>query len=483
MAKQLFNTTEKSNFILNMTEEKFSKLASMGLLSSFLLTSLFTAIPLFSGSKAYTISSIGLTISGVICMVLALIGIIKKYINKKVVVPAAAIGFMLVWAIISMFNSYDIYVSINGFPGRGEGILALLFYAGFFITAASIKTDKARKTLLCGILVNGVLNSLLGLVQIFTGSFSEFSKVSLKTTINAASGFSASPLFLAMVLSVSIAVAISGLVLFEGKKAKILCVISVCLFSFVNMFTYSLIGICGTALAAVMGAIMIIAAKAPKINLLSVLAVFIPAAAAVVIVNSGAIGNIDSYRLYDGRILWFADSYMRVNSSGDFDADIIDIDDTADVYYTLNRKTMDIISAYGLVGTGPDQLLYPQLYTFGTADPETLSVEDVALINKGTFDRVYNEYLNTAATRGIPSAIALAVTLLGILAAGIKGYKRSRSNITLCMLLLTIMGVLLFFICCSSTAFTPIFWAVAGCSVVNFNAPDEKKSGKVKKSK
>lgn len=483
MAKQLFNSSEKSDFIVNMTEEKFSKLASWGLLSSVFLTSVSAAIPVISDMKAYSLTSIGITLGGIFCMVLALIGAMKKYIDRRTLIPAAAMGVTLVWAVISMINSYDYFVSLNGYPGRGEGLLTLIFYASFFITAASIKTDKARKTLLWGILANGVLNSIVGLVQIFTGYLSDYKYVSLKTEINAASGFSQSPLFLAMVLSVSIAVAMCGLALFEGKKAKIFCIASICLFSFVNMFTYSLIGICGTVLAAIIGIIMIIAAKAPKINLLSVFGVIVPAAAAVVIVNCGLIGNIDSYRLYDGRILWFADSYMRLNSSGDCDSERVDIDDTADVYHFINRKTTDIISKNGLVGTGPDQLVFPQIYNFGLEDIENAYIEDIAIINKGTFDRAYNDYLNTAATRGIPSAIALVVTILGTLAAGVASYRKSRNNITLCMVLLTAMGGLLYLICCSSMAFTPIFWAVAGCSLVNLNIIKEKKLEKSKNSK
>ena len=480
MAKQLFNSSEKSNFIVNMTEEKFSHLASWGLIATVLLTSITTAIPVISGMKMYSLSSVGLTVGGVICMVLALIGGMKKYIDRKIAIPAAAIGFSLVWAVISMINSYDILVSINGYPGRGEGLLALLFYGSIFITAACIKTEKARTTVIWGILINGLLNSIVGIVQIFTGAISDFDKISLQTTINAASGFSQSPMFLAMVLSVSITAAMGGLVLFEGNKSKIVCVISICLFSFVNMFTYSLIGICGTALAAIAGIVIIFAAKASKKNLLAILGVIVPAAAAVVIVNCGVIGNINSYRLYDGRILWFADSYMRLNSSGNFDDDLVDIDDTADVYYYINRKTGDIISNNVLVGTGPDQLVYPQIYTFGATTADDAYIEDVAMLNKGTFDRAYNEYLNTAATRGIPSSIAFVVSILGILIVGFSNYKKNRNNMTLCMTLMTAMGAVMFFICCSSTAFAPIFWAAAGCSVVNLNkkVKDKKKSKK-----
>lgn len=467
MAKQLFNSSEKSNFILNMTEEKYSKLASWGLVLSVLLTSLSAAIPLITGEKVYVLTAVGMTLGGVFCMVLALIGAMKKYISKSVLLPVVAVGFGLVWAVVSMINSYDINVSLNGFPGRNEGILALLFYASFFITAAAIKGDKARKFLLYGILGNGLLNCLVSLVQIFTGEFSDYSKIAMKIAANAASGLSQSPIFLAMVLSITIAAAFMGLAIFEGKKSKIFCIITICLSAFVIMFTYSLVGICGIVLAVLAGIVMIFAAKAPKKNLLAVLGVIIPAAVSVVIVNCGVIGNIDSYRLYDGRILWFADSYMRINSSGEYDTDLVDIDDTYDVYYTLNRKTMNIISANGLTGTGPDQLVYPQIYNYGIEDPETASVEEVVIYNRGAFDRVYNEYLYTAATRGIPSAIAFAVTILGVLAIGFGNYKKRKNNITLAMTLMTAMGALLFLICCSSTAFMPIFWAIAGACMVN----------------
>ena len=105
MAKQLFNSSEKSNFILNMTEEKYSKLASWGLIVTIILSSISTAIPVISGIKIYNISSAGLTVGGIICMVLALIGAMKKYVSKRIAIPAAAMGFSLVWGVISMINS------------------------------------------------------------------------------------------------------------------------------------------------------------------------------------------------------------------------------------------------------------------------------------------------------------------------------------------------------------------------------------------
>lgn len=477
MAKQLFNSSEKSNFILNMTEDGYSKLASAGMVIACLSTSAATFIPLIMGNKAYSISAIGTAAAGALCMIIAIIGLMKKYIGKKLLVPVCALGAMLVWGFISALTSDDPAVGIYGFSGRGEGMLTITFYGCFFIAAACVKREKAMKTLILGILVNGLLNCVFGLIQIFTGKISEFDIIGSDLHANAASGLSQSPMFLAMTLAVSICAALAGFVLFTKRAEKILCIVSSALFSFVNVFTYSLLGICGTALAVIAAAVLIFAAKKPKKLLASLLAVIVPFAAGILLVNAGAVGNISEYRLYDGRILWFADSYMRINSSGSYDVSLIDIDDTEEVYYTLNRKTQDIISSRKLLGTGPDQLLYPQIYTTGDGVYANPTVEDIAILNKGTFDRVYNEYLNIAATRGIPSAVFFVLLLLSVAVIGAKNFRSGKDPLTLTMLLMTVMSGLLFLIGCSSTAFSPIFWMIAGLTAADIGKNERKESG------
>lgn len=464
MAKQLFKSSEKSNFILNLTEEKYSKIASLGLIAACFAVSAATAVPVLMENKMYSISAAGLSIAGVICMITAFIGAIKKYISKKQLMPLCAMGVFLLWSVISLINSYDKEVGFYGFPGRGEGLLATIFYICIFVTAISVKREQTLKTLIYGIIGNGLLNSIFAFVQIFTGKFSEYRNAAIKIEINAASGFSQSPIFLAMVLSISIGAAIIGSLLLKGKGNKIFCIVSAAVFSFVNMFTYSLVGIVGTVLAIIVGAAAVFILKAPKKNLFSLFSVAVPAAAAVLIVQLGAVGNISEYKLYDGRILWTMDSYGRVNSSGNYDADLVDIDDIQDVYYTINRKTVDIINAHGLTGTGPEQLLYPQLYTYGPVGSAESAIEDVAIMNKGTFDKTYNEYLYTAATRGIPSALALSAAFIGIIFIGLVNFKKHRNGYSLCMTLLSGMGVLLYLISCGNTAFSPIFWVIAGLS-------------------
>ena len=462
MSKQLFNSSEKSNFILNMTEEKYSQLASYGLSLTCFTTAVFAVIPEFIDKLSYSIVSGGLAVSGVICMILALIGIMKKYIDFRNL-SLWGFVFMIIWGIISLINSYSVSVSFYGFSGRGEGLLAIIFYAGFFITAMSVRHEKAVNIIINSVIASGLLHSIVGLVQVFTGKLSHYQYASITTKINASSGLAQSPVFLAMVLSLVLTASLVTAVLTDNKKRRIFSIISACLCSFVMMFTYSLMGITGiiTALLLSAGAGIFIK-KTPKIRLLALFSGILPAIIAVIIVNAGIIGNISSYRLYDGHTIWWADSYMRLSASGNCSPDNLNLSDTVEVYKYLNNKTVDIIKKYSLTGTGEDQLVYPQLYTNGGLDPETADISDIIALNINTFDKVYNEYLYTAGTRGIPSLIALVLILCSVLTAGLRKMKKSPSENTVCTFMMFVCGIIIFFIGCSNITFSPVFWTVSG---------------------
>ena len=159
MAKTLlFNSSEKSNFILNMTEEQYSKLASYGILGACLLVPVFTVIPECLSTATYTFASGGLVIAGVFCMIMAFIALIKKYINGGTILPVCAFAAMFAWSIVSALDSFDRIVGFYGYPQRGEGVLAIMFYFCIFVSAASIKTEKSVNILLKGIIATGLLN-------------------------------------------------------------------------------------------------------------------------------------------------------------------------------------------------------------------------------------------------------------------------------------------------------------------------------------
>lgn len=472
MAKTIFKTSEKSNFILNMTKEQYSNIASKALFAMCLLISLFTIPAECSNDVGFSIVSAGLAISGVICMILALIAVIKKYVSRKMIFPVAAFGIMLVWGAISLADSYSVSIGFYGFTGRGEGLLALIFYLGFFITALTISGEKAVGTLLNGIISVGILNSVWGLLQVFVPVMpSNYRHVlGIKEDINAASGLAQSPIFLAMLLSLSLTAAVIGFIMSNSKKKRMICFVCGCIFSFTIMFTYSLVGIVGIVFSLIAAIAAVLLSGAPKTRLAAAGGVIISAALAVILAVTGIAGNNNKYALYDGSTIW-RDSYNRLSSSGLYNKSVLDIESTSDVYYYLNSKTMNIIEDYPLTGTGPDQLVYPQLYASSVIDE-----------NPGTFDKVYNEYLYTAATRGVISLLALIAVLASLIAISakrLKALKKSPAAVSCFFLLLC--GVALFFVGCSNIGFSPIFWAAAGASCAELKkaqASSEKKSKK-----
>jgi len=484
MAKQLFNSTEKSNFILNMTEEKYSKLAAWGLLAACFMTSLFTIVPECTDSGFYTLVSGGLAVAGVYCIIMALISFMKGYVEKRVMFPVISFGVIVAWGVVSLINSFDPMVSLYGFSGRGEGLLAILFYFCFFVTGISLKREGSMMIFLGGIIGTGVLNAVWGLIQVFTGALSNYKYLSIEIEAHAASGLSQSPVFLAMLLSLSLTAALMGAVLFNEKKKRILCIAAACPMALVMVFTYSLAGWCGLGFAVLAALVTVFASGSPKKRLASVLAAAVPAALGVIIVQAGLIGSLSGYKLYDGRIVWWADSYYRLSSSGEPDTSVVDLDDTFDVYYTLNKKTMNVISNYPLTGTGPEQLVYPQLYKKEIAQGAAVDdIRDIIITNKGTFDKVYNEYLYSAATRGIPSAIALCLVLLSVLILSFRNMKRKNSVTGPILFALTLCGTLIFLVGCSNTAFSPVFWSAAGAGCVELNSRIKAKDDKEKKDK
>ena len=481
MAKQLFKSSEKSNFILNMTEDQYSKIAAAAMLAACAATSIATIIPEVTDKIGYNAASTGLTISGVIGLIAAVVGLLKKYIKGSLLIPILAFAAMVCWGAVSAFNSYDSEIGIYGFPQRGEGLLALMYYFGFFTAAASVRREKAAKLVLYGITCIGLLNAVWAMIQIFTGEliFYSYTDISVLVMATTATGLAQSPIFLSMVLSLAAAAALTISATDEKKVIRIAAAVSAALFGFVMVFTRTFAGICGVVLAVIAGAVMVFSGKRPKIRLIPVIAVVLAAVLGIVIAGTVKSGTNDGYHLYDGYILWSDDAYHRLSSSGNYNQNTVDIEDTYDVYTYLNEKTIDIIKRDPALGTGPEQLVYPQLYTRGGL-PESADTKDFIDLNKGTFDKNYNEYLYTAATRGIPSAILLVIVLISAVFIGKKKLRGDKSGLSTGFFLITLSGILMFLITCSNITYSPIFWVCAGLCCAHFTA--EKKSKKPSKS-
>ncbi|MGN0579462.1 MAG: O-antigen ligase family protein [Ruminococcus sp.] len=465
MAKQLFKTSEKSNFILNLTEEKYSQLASKALAGLFVLMPLFAIPSQCTDKVGFSVETIGLIFGGVVCMIFALIAMMKKYITKKMLIPVIAFAGMLGFGAVSLFDCYNRQVGFYGTDGRGEGLLAIIFYFCFFITGLSLKTEKSVITLIYGVIASGAVNALWALVQLFYGKIGDFTYVSVKIKAHAVSGLAQNPIFFSMLLTLSLTAALIGFIMTGSKRTRIILAVCAALFSFTMPFTHTIMGFAGIAVAAVSTIIAAFISKSPKIRLAGLLTAVIPPIISIIIVSAGLIGNISEYKLYDGRIMWW-DSYNRLSASGIFDPRVteIDIEDPLSFYPYMTEETLDIIKTYPLTGAGPDQLVYPQIH-----------VSEIIQENPNTFDKNYNEYLYTAATRGIPSLLLLITVIASLIAnsAAIVNHNR-KSLAAVCTFMLLAAGALIFFIGNSNTIFSPIYWALSGASCASLAEASKK---------
>jgi len=173
--KTLFNSTEESNFILNMTEEKYDSLASKVIIICCIIGSVFTIPYELSNNKfGFSIVEGGLAVCGVMAMIFALIAALKNYITKKMLFPLCSFGFFAVWSVISAFNAYDFRTAFYGTDGRGEGVLATVFYFCIFVTAMTIKGKKKFHLISDAVVITGSLNAFWALIQLFVKDFRNF---------------------------------------------------------------------------------------------------------------------------------------------------------------------------------------------------------------------------------------------------------------------------------------------------------------------
>ena len=486
MAKTLLNSSEKSNFILNMTEETYSKLASIGLFAACFAVPLFTILPEVDSAHTYSAASIGMAIVGVYGLIMALIAIMKKYVRKEQLIPVLAFAVLIGWSVVSLADSYDMDIAFRGFPQRGEGVLSTLYYFGFFVTGLSIKREKALNTVIYGVIGSGLFNSAWALIQIFT----EGHKLSHYSTISiffdfAASGLAHSPVFLAFLLTLSMTAALVTAAVTDNNKKRIFCIVSSFIFGFVMINTLNVISIAGLIFAGIAFIAAVFVKKAPKIRLAAIAA---PAAAVAIaffcINTSTAVHSIFKYKFRDGYIIWTGDAYKRVGASGNYDPRVLNIEDVSEVYSRITKKSVNILKKYPLTGSGPEQMEYPQIYTLkNTNGVEMENMDDILALNHDTIDKVYNEYLYIGATRGVISMLALIAIMGSTVVIGYRCMRKRRTDESITLFFVALGGALGFIICCSSVGFAPVLWAAAGASCANIEKIHlPKKSGSKAKS-
>ena len=447
--KHLFGTTEKSDFILNMTDAGTKKFCAMYCIIAMIFIEL-AAIPYYLTKKVvdYEEKAGNITFShyvsdkiiywaavvmlgfGLLGLSIFLIGRMKKQIILADNKPLILLLGVIVMSFVSALASDDIGSAMTGYLDRAEGMLTLLGYYGFFAAAFTVVSDMWRKRV-CSVIVGiGVVNSVIGFLQIIPALKDTvpnwFSMLNVTLTSGydepAANGLAMTPHALAALLTVAVAVAFNAVMFSDKLKYRLLYAGAAVIMTAAGVFTRTLTALIGIGSAVLFSVIVaaVYAAKGGKntseadgeddtekesvtsaVSGRSVIAAML----GTVIALGATVGIVlasqaSAYPESDGYKTFYDEEVIRTDSIRVLMLLRKEDEDTW-VYPYLWDDGLYIAEQHMFLGTGPDNWV-------------TINREGA------TIDRTYNEYIDTAMQRGF---VTLALYIAFLLVTLFKGIK------------------------------------------------------------
>ena len=265
MAKTIFGTSEKSNFILNMDLDHYRQGCCKLSLIIFWATALSQLLNHLLGSSEVKLAqifegggfagaviffllllrrvSLIFSLAGVFALFATVIGLMRKQFSKATAVPYLLTVASLVWAMISRFHSYDLKISLFGNPGREEGWFALLMYGGIFYLGTMLRRKSDLERFGRGLMILGIAECVVGFVQAIplfdylnpNFGLNPYRNIDplLLWNVRIPTGMCSSPITYAMMLGMFGALAVPASLLAEEKKTRVLG--NICMFCSIVM--------------------------------------------------------------------------------------------------------------------------------------------------------------------------------------------------------------------------------------------------------
>lgn len=428
--KTIFNTTEKSNFILNMRESTVRRGTVLSLLVMPVFMYLMVMLRMFRIADM-PMYSMTLTLAGAAAFIwLAVVQAKKQQTDKSQLLPFALCIAMFVFALISSVWSFDFNTALSGSYGRFEGLLTITCYMGVFLLAMQIQRKREMRIVMDVLVAVGVFNCIFALLQSIPGSFAN--KYSFFENLPAMrllgvylpSGLCTSPIFFATLMVLLCAVSVFGSCYDLHIPRRVFYTIATIIFIVFAVATHSIIGVLGVSVVLLCALIFEIIRMTRKTSdhYKSTTYPIVRCVIYIAVFASICLMTFSEGGLYDGGIMW-ADSFSNLQASGFYypnteqypDRAPFDITNFKELYGYLWSNTVEAMDKYDLwfTGAGPDNLYFTQLKT-----TSEIIMEDYS------FDRCYNEYLYVAATRGIPSLIIYISLIALSLKRGLFGIKQ-----------------------------------------------------------
>ncbi len=474
MKKTIFNTTEKSNFILNMRESTARKGTVIALLVMPVLMYITVLLKMFYIVQM-NMFSVVLTLAGAAAFIWMAVLQAKKLNDNSQLIPFLLCIAMFVLAFIASILSFDWDIALSGNYGRFEGLLSITCYMGIFLLAMQIQRKRGMRVVMDVLVAVGVLNCVFAVLQAIPSSFAN--KYSFYVNLGAMalsgvylpSGLCTSPIFFAGLLTLLSGITVFGSCYDLHIPRRVCYTVATLIFMTAAVATHTIIAVLGIATVLVVALVIEVLRMAKgksghyKDTTYPIVrcAIYIISFVAVCMIFFSAGG------LYDGGIMW-ADSFSYLAGISGYyypntpeypDRAPFDITKFNELYGYLWSNTLEGMKKYNLwlTGAGPDCLFYTQLKTTSEIMVENYS-----------FDKCYNDYLYIAATRGIPSLlayVALIVLCLKRVLCHVKQMLAAEKNelwVYGAVFASVAAYVVISFFNASSILVAPIFWMLLG---------------------
>lgn len=507
MPKTLFGTSEKSNFILNLDLDRYRAFCAKMLLIAFWASAISMGINQMTYSvngrlaemaqaggfsTVLALITIALrsvatvfSICGVFVIITMVVGLVRKQVTKRSAVPYCIILASLLWAVYSLFHSFDYKTSLLGLDGRDEGWFALVMYGGFFFLGTMLRRKEFVQKLFDGLMIFGIVQCVWGILQAqpFFKFPTEYRLIEPMSFYNMCvpSGLTDNPITFAMLLGLLLAVAIPTAICADEKKRRVIALVCTGLSLLMVFKTQTIAGLIA-GISAVLFALILWAVRRKNMKgkawVMPVLTVCAAALSVCWVCFSPSINGsyksseenplANGYRLLDGGIIW-DDSAYRLSTSGIYNRNLTDVDitDPISVLSYCWSEGVRVIGLYPLDGTGPDNFCFTQMHS---------SMELVENVNN--IDRPYNDLLFIAATRGV---ISLVLHIALIAACFVLAWQRKKQHgswLTLAACAAAVIYTLSSLVGISVLTAAPVFWGLLGVLAAEPIAEKVKKSKK-----
>ncbi len=440
--KHLFNSTEKSDFIVNMTEGQYQKmgLIYLGMAS---VVMFIMSIPYYLAKGGLSIFNNGLvkyvdtSVANATCgsyisylqialfamgffgFLILLVSATKEYFKAKENKAFLLILMLMLLITVAMFKAYSIKYSFFGKDYRYHGLLTYFSYIGLFVAASQVNSRERRKTFLDLFVSIAFINAVYGILQVipqlvetvpnFFYEMAEFSQEpSLSFERFAADGLVHTPHALAALMTMALAVGGAGFIYEEKSKLRRnLYGIASVVFIVAGISTATLAGTVGIAsvlLVLLVTEIVRIAKKqSPKRSKLFEKAI-VRCLILIIVCGAvfGAMSAIDRTSYYDDYII-YNDATARIGASNPTDdPNGVATSYGLEIYPKLWKEGLKLLKPMWVFGYGPDCI---GMVYYGSTELYNVELGFTA-------DRSFNEYLDFALACGVPALLVFLALLL-----------------------------------------------------------------------